>query len=237
MISGVCLYCRGRQRWLFSGRADAMNYASADGGKSWRRIDFHGLLVGGLRLAIPADAPTDAPAGPNEGFVAYAFGHRSGPNRSPLVKSTDGGHRWKEVTLPPDLPANDVPNTMYFATSWKGWFGLSGGRILFTADGGRTWQWRNLPTDQSVTAAWMDRAGHGFAAVANGPSWGSSGDAYVGAYRDAVFETWDDGRSWTPVLSGLKQVNAFAAVDADHVWGAGLSPTNVPNDLIAIWNR
>jgi hypothetical protein len=90
---------------------------------------------------------------------------------------------------------------------------------------------------QSVIAVWLDQAGHGFAAVANSPAWGSPNDAYVGAFRDAVFETWDDGRSWTPVLSGYKQVNAFAAVDADHVWGAGLSPTNVPNDLIAIWNR
>ena len=73
--------------------------------------------------------------------------------------------------------------------------------------------------------------------MANGPKWGSANDPYVGAFRDAVFETWDDGKTWAPVLSGLKQVNAFCAVDADHVWGAGLSPTNVPNDLIAIRER
>jgi photosystem II stability/assembly factor-like uncharacterized protein len=237
LIGGLCLYCRGRQRWVFSGRADGMNFASADGGETWRRIDFRGLLAGGTHLAIPADAPTDAAEGPGEGFVAYAFGHRATANRSPLAKSTDGGHRWEEVTLPPDLPANDFPNTMYFATSWQGWLGFKGGRVLFTADGGRTWQWRNVPTDQSVIALWLDQAGHGFAAVANGPAWGSLNDAYVGAYRDAVFETPDAGKSWTPVLSGYKQVNAFAAEDADHVWGAGLSPTNVPNDLIVIWNR
>ncbi|HEX4147183.1 MAG TPA: hypothetical protein VHY91_27040 [Pirellulales bacterium] len=237
LIGGFCLYCRGRQRWVFSGRADGMNYASADGGESWQRINFQGLLAGGTHLAIPADAPTDTPEGPSEGFVAYVFGHRAGVSRSPLVKSSGGDRGWEEVTLPADLPANDSPKTMVFATSWKGWLGFSGGRILFTPDGGHTWQWHNLPTDQSVIAIWMDQAGHGFAAVANGPTWGSSNDPYVGAYRDAVYETWDDGQTWTPVLSGYKQVNAFVAVDADHVWGAGLSPTNVPNDLIVIWNR
>ncbi|HTU24152.1 MAG TPA: hypothetical protein VMF30_02065 [Pirellulales bacterium] len=238
LIGGFCLYARGRHCWIFSGRADGMSFASADGGQSWRRIDFHGLLAGGTHLAIPADVPTNAPAGPNEGFVAYAFGHRASGSRSPMAKSIDGGHEWEAITLPSDLPASELPKTMYFATSWKGWLGFKDGRILLTADGGRTWQWRNLPThDQAVIALWMDQAGHGFASVANGPSWGSTNDAYVGAYRDAVFETHDDGQSWTPVLSGYKQINAFVALDANHVWGAGYSPTNVPNDLIVIWDR
>lgn len=237
LAGGACLYCRGNERWVFSGRADNVNFASSDGGTSWRRIDFQGLLYGGTRLAIPADALTAADPPPNGGFVVYVFGHRTGPNRSPLVKSTDGGHTWKHVSLPADFPAGSHPTAICFATSWKGWLGLAGGGLLFTPDGGRTWQRRNLPTDQTVTAIWMDQVGHGFAAVANGPSWGSANDPYVGAFQDAVFETWDEGKTWTPVLSGQKQINAFCAIDADHVWGAGLSPTNVPNDLIAIQKR
>jgi photosystem II stability/assembly factor-like uncharacterized protein len=148
LLGGACIFCRGRQRWVFSGRADGMNYASADGGESWRRIDFNGLLAGGTHLAIPADAPTDAPDGPSEGFVAYAFGHRGAANRSPLAKSVDGGHAWEEVTLPADVPAQEFPKTMYFATSWQGCLGFNGGRMLLTSDGGLTWQWRNLPINR-----------------------------------------------------------------------------------------
>ncbi len=109
--------------------------------------------------------PGDGGAQPHEGFVAYVFGHPAAPNRSPLVKSTDGGHTWKQLPLPPDFPAGGFPNAMYFATSWKGWLGLAGGKVLFTPDGGRTWEWRNLPTDQAVTAIWMDQVGHGFVGV------------------------------------------------------------------------
>ena len=228
LLGAICLYCRGQRRWVFSGRADGMCFASADGGQSWRRIDFQGLLAGGTHLAIPADAPADAPEGAGEGFVAYVFGHRAAGSRSPLAKSTDGGHAWEALALPPDLPATEIPKTMFFATSWKGSLGFSGGRILFTADGGRTWQWRNLPTDQSVIALWMGQAGHGFAAVANGPAWGSTSDAYVGAFRDAVFETWDDGQTWKPVLSGYKQINSFAALGANHVWAQGSRPRMCP---------
>jgi photosystem II stability/assembly factor-like uncharacterized protein len=238
MTSCRDFFCRGDERWLMGGMADGANFASSDGGKTWRRIDFQGLLVGGLFVAIPADVPSDAETQPNAAFVAYVFGHRPTPARSPFVKSADGGRTWKPVALPPDYPAGAIPTAMRFATSWKGWLGFAGGRILFTPDGGRTWEWRNLPTkDQAITDIWMDPAGHGFAAVQNGPMWGTGRDAWLGAYRDAVFETYDDGKTWTPVLSGMRQVNQFCAVGDDAVWGAGLMPSNMSNDMLAIWKR
>jgi photosystem II stability/assembly factor-like uncharacterized protein len=236
MTSCVQLFCRGNERWLMGGMADGANFASSDGGTSWRRIDFHGLLAGGLLVAIPADVPSDAGDQPNAGFVAYVFGHRSSPTNSPLVKSTDGGRTWKQVTLPPDFPRGAIPTAMHFATSCKGWLGFNSGRVLCTPDGGRAWNWRNLPTDQAVTAIWMDQTGHGFVGVQNGPVWNGGGrDPWVGAYRDAVFETHDDGQTWRPVLSGMRQVNQFCAVSSDQVWGAGLMPSNMSNDLIIIW--
>ena len=237
MTSCVDLFCRGNERWLMGGMADGANFASSDGGRTWRRIDFQGLLAGGLFVAIPADVPSDVEAQPDAGFVAYVYGHRSSPTNTPLVKSTDGGRTWKQVTLPPDFPPGTIPRAMHFATSWRGWLGFQNGKILFTPDGGRTWEWRNLPTDQAVTAMWIDQMGRGFVGVQNGPVWSGGNDPWVGAYRNAVFETNDDGRTWVPVLSGMRQVNQFCAVGADYVLGAGLMPSNMSNDLVVIWQR
>ena len=53
-------------------------------------------------------------------------------------------------------------------------------------------------------------------------------------FREALFETRDGGRSWTPVLSGAKQVNAIFALGPWQVWAVGNVPGFVPNDLVAI---
>ena len=124
LAGGTCLYCRGNERWVFSGRADNMNFASSDGGKSWRRIDFQGLLVGG---APWPSRPTPRPMPPRSP-MKVSSPMCSGTVRGQPLAPGEKHRRWPHLeagALPADLPAGGGPNAMYFATSWKGWLGFA----------------------------------------------------------------------------------------------------------------
>jgi len=216
------LYCRGADRWVLCG--DFPDYRSADGGKTWQRESFGGLLSGTLKVAIPADVPTA------EGFVVYVFGHYQRKQR--LIKSENGGATWTIVPLPDGLPDPFWQSSLFYATSRMGWIGLPQGRVLFTEDGGRTWEHRDLPgSNRQVTALWFDQLGRGFAA-----SWNDflhdQGTPRMGV---TLYETAGRGNTWTPALSGKKHVNAIFGRGPKSVWAVGNVPGFVPNDLVSIF--
>jgi len=208
------MYCRGQERWVLC--AGFPSYHSNDGGISWNQVNLQGMLQVVLKVAIPADVPTP------EGFVVYVFGFHQ--QRARLVKSVDGGHSWTVVALPEEAPAY-VYARLHFATSRMGWIGLSEGKILFTANGGDSWEWRNLPSDRAVSALWFDQLGRGFAAVQNTDFF---------RFREALFETRDGGRSWVPVLAGAKHVSALFGLGPGRLWAVGDVPGFVPNDLVVV---
>ena len=138
------LACRGDERWVICGGFPS--FRSTDGGKTWRPENFGGLLHAAVKVALPGDMRTP------EGYVVYAFGQYQ--QRPQLVKSTDSGHTWKAVALPEGIPFHIYAH-MYFVTSQKGWISMADGKMLYTADGGQSWQWRNLPTDRPACAAFV----------------------------------------------------------------------------------
>ena len=81
------------------------------------------------------------------------------------------------------------------------------------------------PTDRAVSALWLDQLGRGFAA-------GQNSDFCH--FREALFETRNGGRLWTPVLAGAKHVSTIFGLGPEQVWAVGDVPGYVPNDLVAI---
>ena len=149
------LYCRAGQLWVICG--DFYSFRSTDNGKNWQKVKF-GKLSGVYSIAIPADVPTE------EGYVMYAFGHSG---RIPtLVKSIDGGKTWKNLKKPGAIN-NYLHSSLFFPNSQTGWFSGGKGKIFYTADGGKSWMNRSLPTDQRIQSIWFDQMGNGFAAVLN----------------------------------------------------------------------
>jgi photosystem II stability/assembly factor-like uncharacterized protein len=140
-----------------------------------------------------------------------------------LLSSHDSGQTWAVVPLP-DAPGS-FRDRMYWATSRRGWMATGGDRLLVTADGGRQWQSRQLPTEQIVNALWCDAEGRGFAALQN---------SVLDRLRFTLYQTHDDGRTWTALLGGQKSVNAFFAFGPGQLWAVGNVPGYVPNDLVAI---
>ncbi|MFH1920747.1 MAG: YCF48-related protein [Planctomycetota bacterium] len=214
------LYCRGSQRWVLGNAAPAFH--SDDGGKTWRKLAFSNLLADMGRLAIPADVPTEG------GFTVYVLGSYQRQPR--LVTSIDGGTTWSQLDLPDDLPDGYWRYRPFFATSRTGWIGMSAGQILFTTDGGKTWAHRDVHTDQGVTALWFDQRGRGFAAVANG----FVQDQGVPRMGVALYHTPDTGRTWAPVLTGKRHVDALFGRGPRQVWAVGDVPGFVKNDVVAI---
>jgi photosystem II stability/assembly factor-like uncharacterized protein len=122
---------------------------------------------------------------------------------------------------------------LFLATSHIGWIGMLQGVVLATEDGGTTWQRRDLPASQDVTALWFDQLGRGFAAVENGFVQ-EQGIPRNGA---ALYETGDGGRHWIRVLSGKKELNAIFGLGPGRVWAVGDVPGFAKNDLVAILKR
>ena len=207
------LYCRGNERWVLCGGFPS--YRSEDGGKTWKQEKFGGLLQAAQKIAIPADVRTD------DGFVVYVLGSYKESWR--FIKSADGGRKWVVVALP-DAPRHHRYQC-YFATSRMGFVSGPEGQLLFTEDGGETWQRRDLPTNQWVTALWHDQLGRGFAAVDNSDFF---------HFRQTLYETPDAGKTWTAVLGGAKHVSALFALGPGRLWAVGDVPGFVPNDLVAI---
>ncbi|NMC20146.1 MAG: hypothetical protein GYA33_06960 [Thermogutta sp.] len=215
---GKALYCRGARRWVLGG--DFPTYRSDDGGKTWQAVNFQGLLYGVYDMAVPADIPTE------EGFRVYVLGHQEGVKIAHLARSDDGGQNWQEVPLP--APAQEGMLTggrVFFSTSDEGWVAGKSGCCFVTRDGGRTWQDRSLPTQQSVVALWFDQLGRGFAAVDN-TDWLH--------LRQTVYMTADYGAHWVPVLGGYKQILSFCDLGPDHLWAVGYEPGLVSQDIVAI---
>lgn len=209
-------YCRFGQGWILAGGYPS--YRSRDGGHTWERVHIGGGLEHPFALAIPGDI-----GGPH-GYTIYVLGQRQG--RAHLVKSTDGGDTWTDTGLPA-IGAHHRAN-VYFATSRRGWVSGLQGALATTEDGGDTWTRVDLPTDQQVSALWLDARGHGFAGASN---------ANFHHPREALYETVDGGRTWVPVFGGRKHVAALFGRGPHTVWAVGDVPGYIPNDLVAILER
>jgi photosystem II stability/assembly factor-like uncharacterized protein len=111
------------------------------------------LVTGVAALAAPAGAQAwqDAIAGVaaltsihmNTGVAGWAINHQSA-----IIRTTNGGVSWSDVTPNNLLPARVTITATYFPTAQVAWAALTNaaaqnpttGTIIHTDDGGRTWQ-------------------------------------------------------------------------------------------------
>lgn len=152
-----------------------------------------------------------------------------------ILRITDGSSHWTSVTPPAILlrsyapPSGEAFAGQYFLDADNAWVvaapapGATGGLLLHTTDGGRTWQNLNLPA-ATGQLTFVDRQ-RGWLMASQGVAAGSQAvDVYRtqdgGAHWDLVASAKPDAQqTGTLPFGGLKSGLAFK--DVDNGWAAG----------------
>jgi hypothetical protein len=79
-----------------------------------------------------------------------------------LMKTTDAGLSWQEVSVP-GMGNEDHFYCIYFVNANNGWISGSNGLILKTTDGGQNWQQETTPTTHDLYSVHFSDADHGWA--------------------------------------------------------------------------
>jgi subtilisin family serine protease/photosystem II stability/assembly factor-like uncharacterized protein len=157
--------------------------------------------------------------------IVWTAGGRFPSPYSPLVlRTTDGGTTWSDVTSnlptpgpPPPKSAWDAKLCITAIDADRAWIANYDGRIYATTDGGSSWSQQMYPGRQcwSMDGIWFFDDSHGYAL----------GDADIRGKQYVVLETNDGGITWAhllnePVGTGdeLAFSNSFSYTDPDHIW-------------------
>lgn len=188
---------------------------TADGGRSWQRVDLQGWLpTGGLAFT-----------GRNHVFATgYAVPVSQGANpMSGIWTSYDGGLRWQAVlieNLPFRLYAIDFPDPVHgFAAGGNlEKYGKQPSRaVMASDDGGRTWSLLYASsagdTSSQVTRLQFVDDLHGWAAV------GGCSEGANGPCPGTVMVTADGGRLWRMTTQVALQLAALSPKEAWAVAG------------------
>ncbi|MGH9822423.1 MAG: WD40/YVTN/BNR-like repeat-containing protein [Blastocatellia bacterium] len=143
--------------------------------------------------------------------------------RALVVRTTDGGASWKELSI---TGAGDQPgalNGIQFLNPTTGWVVGSddkGGGVLFhTTDGGETWSSQKLPVKGVPTSIHFVDSEKGWI-VGSNPAPG--GDEYSQGGPSDILATTDGGKTWTQAYHLPASMNDITFVDSQNAWTAGV---------------
>ena len=201
-----------RHGWMTGNAAGGFLLATADGGRSWRRV----YPSSGPRPALDV-----AFVSPTVGFGAGVAG-----DGRMVVRTDDAGLTWRSIgRLPADPIEPDRDPILSFVDEAHGWAAVVGGLVV-TTDGGRTW--RRVPNAPAGGVAFAD-ALHGCAGsyadasartTDGGATWQqfpatrglvACAASLVDPAWAAAAEPFDPG-NLLPIVS---------IVGADHAWAVG----------------
>jgi photosystem II stability/assembly factor-like uncharacterized protein len=201
-----------------TGNGEQTRSTDAEGG-SWRRrlstvaaILFVIVLVGSLLLVVSRIRRSDPDAprttlhpsklvgGPGNLISLHMIDPTTGwaLSEHAVLRTTDGGLHWKNVTPPSTLLTREsIADFLTASLAWVTTPQANGAttQVLRTMDSGQTWQQSTVPAVYLKQMAFVD-AQHGWILA----GWGSGGGA---AEAVVVFRTGDGGKTWRNVASAL----------------------------------
>jgi photosystem II stability/assembly factor-like uncharacterized protein len=222
------LFAAGQNAWF-----GAAVWRSPDLGRTWT-LSSEGLTYGDEGPAIRSIWQLKPARG-----KLYA-----GVDPAGLFVSADGGQNWSPVSRPLSelpqasawqpgkggLPVHSIVPDPAGPGRW--WIGLAGGGVLYTGDGGDTWEARN----PSLPGAAPFRSQKLLAAP------GGSGLLYQ-QHHAGVFRSADGGRTWLDITAGLPTRFGFGLAlhprDPDSLYTVPITNANgsrhFPDGRIAVW--
>jgi photosystem II stability/assembly factor-like uncharacterized protein len=197
-------------------------YRTTDGGMHW------------LALGLPyADGYAVTFTDPLHGWF-LALPH--------LWSTSDGGNTWNQL---PDPPVDSTPlflefhkwNGLVFRTRLEGWLGSNGAgqpHVYSSADGGHSWQRREVPLPSGAVASGTLRTG-----VQELPGAGVIASVNPSTSPSALFTSFDGGTSWSEVtplpLGGGTGDLGFQ--DNLHWWEIYVGALYMSSDGGQTWNH
>jgi photosystem II stability/assembly factor-like uncharacterized protein len=174
----------GRPHEIFAGSYGRGLFYSADAGNTWQARN-DGLTYTHIR-SILFD-----PADPSRIFV--------GTEPAAVFRSVDGGQTWQELTTVRELPGHErwylpyspragAVRTLAAVPGLPGSFygGIEQGGVIFTYDGGDTWQMLDGGVNQDVHDLLVDADGGAIVFAATG---------------GGVYRSFDGGKTWDRVIA------------------------------------
>ena len=193
--------------------------STSSGARLWRHrlstlaaVLFVGVLVGSLLLVLSQihrsslNAPGAAlhssklAGGSGSLFSLHMIDSTTGwaLSEHEILRTTDGGLHWKNVT-PPDtlITRESIADFLNASLAWVATPQANGAtsQVLRTTDSGQTWQQSTVPAVAFKQMTFVD-AQHGWILAGWGPGGGP-------AEAVAVFRTVDGGKTWRNVSSAL----------------------------------
>jgi photosystem II stability/assembly factor-like uncharacterized protein len=197
-------------------------YRTTDGGMHW------------LALGLPyADGYAVTFTDPLHGWF-LALPH--------LWSTSDGGNTWNQL---PDPPVDSTPlflefdkwNNLVFRSPLEGWLGSNGAgqpHVYSSADGGHSWQRREVPLPSGAVASGTLRTG-----VQALPGAGVIASVNPSTSPSALFTSFDGGTSWSEVtplpLGGGTGDLGFQ--DNLHWWEIYVGALYMSSDGGQTWNH
>ena len=214
-------------------------FVTSDGGETWTAVSDSTLFERRYQAPSPAiGAPTAPQSGPVElagiffagALDGWTFGSRdeskpgAAPNRLDtvtrpvVVRTSDGGATWKELTVPAEAPAVAFRRG-FFADAKSGV--LVGGDIddetgvvARTSDGGATWSIVTPASKQIPTDVFFVDASRGWLV-------GFTEDASGDAGPTDILTTADGGQTWTVQSRVPTSLRAIRFADPQNGWAVG----------------
>ncbi|MBI4646904.1 MAG: T9SS type A sorting domain-containing protein [Bacteroidia bacterium] len=162
-------------------------FKTTNGGMSWSQVNS-AIGAYGIRKIT---------------FINSSTGFAIGNNDNLLIKSTDGGNTWSEVTLPTTENTNDI----FFIDQNTGFIGCNNGVILKTNNGGTSWtQVVNNDSDNySILTIEFATDQIGFAGTLNGK----------------ILKTTDAGQTWN---------ENYNMTDSPYIFFCNVNAIDFPTD-------
>ncbi|HEX5416547.1 MAG TPA: hypothetical protein VFZ25_12830 [Chloroflexota bacterium] len=176
--------CPGQPEEIFAGSYGKGLFHSGDAGNTWQPAG-EGIAYGYIRaILVDPESPRTLLAGTEPAAI---------------FKSEDGGRCWRELTALRNLPGHERWYLPYspragavrtivavpgMANSY--YAGIEQGGVVFSHDGGESWQLLNNGVNEDVHQLVVDAAGGAILFAATG---------------GGVFRSWDGGKTWESVLA------------------------------------
>jgi photosystem II stability/assembly factor-like uncharacterized protein len=165
-------------------------YRTTDGGLTWQ-------LVVPVQAAVQYNAVDFVG---NSGWVV-------GPSAF-LLRTTDRGNTWQQVSLPYGNVTNLQFTDVGFANEQVGWMIGTVGYVLRSTNGGQSWVRQNLSTSEDLVALYVV----------------SADEAWIAGALGSVFHTTDGGQSWLREPTGYPSslgLSALHGTPDGHLVGGG----------------